>query len=113
MSVGTFPLSGRQTKPAAVISASSHSQTLFSASIDLMKPHSCLRRVRHLHRHSLTALHNVLNRCLPFHSAAWRATREPIEILLNEADSVKQDELTAKWRDAMQQQLMVTAVTVS
>jgi len=48
----------------------------------------------------------------PFHAAAWKASSEPIQRMLEEPDNVKQDQLTASWKEGTQSQLNVISVTV-
>ncbi|PSN64505.1 hypothetical protein BS50DRAFT_678595 [Corynespora cassiicola Philippines] len=47
----------------------------------------------------------------PFHAAAWNATFEPIQRMLDEPNHAKRDELTAKWRDNAGTQLNTIVVT--
>ena len=49
---------------------------------------------------------------LPFHAAAWKASSEPIQALLNTTDTKKQDALTGVWRDTTQSQLNAIGITV-
>ncbi|CAN9304906.1 unnamed protein product [Alternaria alternata] len=47
----------------------------------------------------------------PFHAAAWKALSEPIQRMLEEPDYIKQDQLTASWKEGTQSQLNVISVT--
>ncbi|KAF2797238.1 hypothetical protein K505DRAFT_298770 [Melanomma pulvis-pyrius CBS 109.77] len=48
---------------------------------------------------------------LPFHAAAWKASSEPIQQLLDAASPQLQDEVTTMWRDTMQTHLNYIGVT--
>lgn len=48
----------------------------------------------------------------PFHAAAWTATAEPIEKLLNAPTEEEKDKLTSRWRESIQEQLTSIASTV-
>jgi hypothetical protein len=54
----------------------------------------------------------LIKSILPFHAAAWAASSEPIQRLLDEADGVEKDRLTALWLDTIQTQLNAVGVTV-
>lgn len=60
---------------------------------------------------SKMALH-CLRMMLPFHAAAWKASSEPIQQLLDAASPQLQDEATTMWRDTMQTHLNYIGVTV-
>ncbi|KAH7130733.1 hypothetical protein B0J11DRAFT_430219 [Dendryphion nanum] len=47
----------------------------------------------------------------PFHAAAWKASSEPIQQMLQEPDTVRKEELTAIWRDKTQTQLNTISIT--
>ena len=54
----------------------------------------------------------LVKRALPFHSSAWNAVSEPIQLMLSAATMDERDRLTALWRDNTQSQLSVVCITV-
>lgn len=59
-------------------------------------------------RHLLSSVKLIL----PFQAAAWRASSEPIRLLLEEPDNDEKDRLTAIWRDTSLSQLDTIGITV-
>ena len=54
----------------------------------------------------------LIRRALPFHSSAWNAVSEPIQLMLSASTIDERDRLTAMWRDNTQSQLGVVCITV-
>jgi hypothetical protein len=46
------------------------------------------------------------------HARAWKAAYEPMHMILNESDPLKQAEITRTWSRSMQEYLITTIITV-